>query len=107
MMNTILHNLIQGRKVIVYLDNILIFTKDLMEHQSIVWQVLEKLRTYHLYLKIEKCTFEAREVDYLGIIISNSKVKMDLDKIKAVKEWPILKTKQQLQAFLEFCNFYH
>ena len=70
MMNTILHNLIQGGKVIIYLDNILIFTKDLDEHCCIIQQVLEMLHRHLLYLKIKKCTFEAREVDYLGIIPS-------------------------------------
>ena len=93
MMNTILHNLIQGGKVIVYLDDILIFTKDLTKHCQIIKQVLDKLQKHHLYLKLEKSTFEAREVDYLGVIISNSKVRMDPDKIKAIKEWPSPKTK--------------
>ena len=50
--------------------------------------------------------FKAWEVDYLGIIIGNGLVKMDLVKIKTVNKWPVLKTKQQLQAFLSFCNFY-
>ena len=106
MMNTILHDLIQGGKVIVYLDNILIFTKDLKEHREIVKQVLDRLRKHHLYLKIEKCTFEAEQVEYLGVIIGKGMVKMDPTKIKAVKTWPIPKTKKQLQAFLGFCNFY-
>ena len=106
MMNTILHDLIQGEKVIVYLDNILIFTKDLKEHREIVKQVLEQLQKHHLYLKIEKCTFEAEQVEYLRVIIRKGMVKMDPAKIKAVKNWPIPKTKKQLQAFLGFCNFY-
>ena len=85
-MNTILHNLIQGGKVIVYLDDILIFTKDLEEHWCIVKQVLDKLWKHHLYLKIEKCIFKAKEVDYLGVIIGNELVKMDPAKIKVVNE---------------------
>ena len=93
MINTILHNLIQGGKVIVYLDNILIFTKDLDEHCHIVRQVLDKLRQHYLYLKIEKCIFEANKINYLGVIIGKGMVKMDPDKIKAVKDWPIPKTK--------------
>ena len=50
--------------------------------------------------------FKAREVNYLGVIVGNGTVKMDPAKIKAVKDWPIPKTKHQLQAFPEFCNFY-
>ena len=106
MMNTILHNLIQGGKVIVYLDDILIFTKDLKEHREIVKQVLERLWKHHLYLKIEKCTFETEQVKYLGVIIRKGMVKMDPAKIEAVKNWPIPKMNKQLQAFLGFCNFY-
>ena len=105
-MNSILHDLIQGGKVVVYLDGILIFTKTLEEHRHIVQKVLDKLREHHLYLKIEKCTFEAREIDYLGIIIGNGTARMDPAKVKAIKEWPVLKTKKQLQAFLGFCNYY-
>ena len=92
--------------MIVYLDDILIFTKTLEEHRHIVRKVLDKLREHHLYLKIEKCTFEAREIDYLGIIIGNGTARMDPAKVKAIKEWPVPKTKKQLQAFLGFCNYY-
>ena len=50
--------------------------------------------------------FKAKEVNYIGIIIGKGLVKMDLVKIKAIKDWPVSKTKCQLQAFLGFCNFY-
>ena len=93
MMNTILHDLIQEGKFIVYLDNILIFIKDLKEHYQIVWQVLEKLQKHYLYLKIKKSTFETWKVDYIGVIIGNGIVRMNLAKIKATQDWPVPKTK--------------
>ena len=58
MMNDIFHDLIMEGVVCVYLDDILIFTKSLAEHRRVVWQVMERLREYKLYLRLEKCEFE-------------------------------------------------
>ena len=61
MMNEILQDLINGGHVIVYLDDILIFTEYLQEHRRLVHQVLQKLREHHLYLKKTKCFFEKKK----------------------------------------------
>jgi hypothetical protein len=77
MMNDILRDLINEGKVIVYLDDILIFTEDLEEHQRLVRRVLQVLQENRLYLKLEKCDFEKTEIEYLGVIISYNSMKMD------------------------------
>jgi Reverse transcriptase (RNA-dependent DNA polymerase) len=69
MMNHILRDLISEGKVAVYLDDILIFTKDLIEHRGIVSRVLQILRENKLSLKPQKCEFEKEEMRYLGMII--------------------------------------
>ena len=105
-MNHILKELIDEGHVVVYLDDILIFTAEIETHRYLVRRVLEILQENKLYLKPEKCTFEAWEVEYLGLIVGHGTMWMDPVKIKAVNEWPKPKNKKQLQRFLGFCNFY-
>ena len=64
MMNDIFRHLINKGKVIIYLDDILIFTSSLEEHRQIVMEVLQILRDNKLYLKPEKCEFEATRIEY-------------------------------------------
>ncbi|SJL07261.1 uncharacterized protein ARMOST_10604 [Armillaria ostoyae] len=106
MMNDIFKDLIASGKVTIYLDDILIFTKDLDEHRRIVRQVLQKLRENKLFLKAEKCEFEVLETEYLGVIISEGQVRMDPVKLAGIAEWPTPTKKKELQSFLGFTNFY-
>src|SRR3984885_9567172 len=77
MMNHLLRDLIANGKVAIYLNDILIFTKDLPEHHEIVKEVLQILRENKLYLKPAKCEFEKKEMKCLGMIIGNGQVRMD------------------------------
>ncbi|SJL02762.1 uncharacterized protein ARMOST_06098 [Armillaria ostoyae] len=106
MMNDIFKDLIASGKVTIYLDDILIFTKDLDEHRRIVRQVLQKLRENKLFLKAEKCEFEVLETEYLGVIISEGQIRMDPVKLAGIAEWPTPTKKKELQSFLGFTNFY-
>lgn len=105
MMNDIFRDLINRGVVVVYLDDIMIFTRTLEEHRKIVREVLEILRTNKLYLKDEKCEFERTKTEYLGMIISEGSVEMDPAKVAGIMEWPIPKCKRDVQAFLGFTNF--
>src|SRR5579859_3298401 len=84
MMNEILREEITTNKVMVYLDDILIFAKDHAEHWEQVRQILDILHQHGLYLKLEKCKFESRETEYLGMIISEGEVHMDPVKTQCV-----------------------
>ncbi|SJL18318.1 uncharacterized protein ARMOST_21904 [Armillaria ostoyae] len=106
MMNDIFKDLISEGKVTIYLDDILIFTKDLDEHRRIIRRVLQKLREHKLFLKAEKCEFEVLETEYLGVIISEGQVRMDPVKLAGIAEWPTPTKKKELQSFLGFTNFY-
>ena len=92
MMDDIFNGLITEGVVVVYLDNILIFTETLKEHQRVTRRVMELLRKNNLFLKPEKCEFEKIEVEYLGVIISQDSVKMDPVKVAGVTEWPFCLT---------------
>ncbi len=106
MMNDIFHDLIGEGKVTIYLDDILIFSKDLGEHQRIVKRVLQRLRENKPFLKVEKCEFEVLETEYLGVITSENSIRMDPIKIARIAEWPTPTKKRELQSFLGFTNFY-
>jgi transposase InsO family protein len=92
--------------VVIYLDDILVYSDNPDRHGDHVRQVLERLRQHKLYAKAEKCEFDKDRCEFLGYIISESGVHMDNNKIKAVLEWPQPTTIRQLQAFLGFANFY-
>src|SRR5258705_1926529 len=106
MMNDILHEFIDCGKVICYMDNILIYSPTLSEHWRIVCQVLATLQRWRLFLKPEKCKFEQKEVEYLGLVISKDHVAMDLMKVRRVTEWPTPTKVKEVQSFLGFVNFY-
>jgi len=107
MMDTIFRELISTGEVIVYMDDILIATRDdLAHHQQLVHQVLTKLEEHDLYLKPEKCVFEVPEVKYLGLIIGYGKIRMDPVKVGGVKGWKPPKNLTELQGFMGFINFY-
>jgi len=99
-------NLISEGVVVVYLDNILIFTETLEEHRKVTRRVLELLEKHKLYLHPDKCKFERTTVEYLGVIISHNSVSMDPVKIAGVTEWPAPTNKKEVQSFLGFTNFY-
>ena len=105
-MNHILKKHIDEGHVIVYMDDILIFTDTVEQHKRIVFEVLEILKQNKLYLKPEKCMFESPHVDYLGVIVGNGTIRMDPKKVAAVIDWPVPKRKKDVQSFLGFCNFF-
>ncbi|KAI2648567.1 Transposon Tf2-8 polyprotein [Labeo rohita] len=92
--------------VIVYIDDILIYSRNMAEHRQHVQQVLHKLRQYQLYLKLEKCEFHQSSVYFLGYNISAEGVHMDQRKIDAILNWPPPCNVKELQIFLGFANFY-
>jgi len=106
MMDDIFNNLIMEGVVVVYLDNILIFTETLEEHQRVTQRVMELLQKHNLFLKPEKYKFKKTEVEYLGVIISQNSIKMDPVKVAGVMEWPTPSNRKEVQSFLGFTNFY-
>ena len=85
MMNDIFRTLIAEGIVVVYLDDILIFTKTEEEHEQAVRRVLEVLMEHKLFLCPEKCKFHRKQIKYLGLVISENKVEMDPVKVAGVR----------------------
>ncbi|KAK3515335.1 hypothetical protein QTP70_017193 [Hemibagrus guttatus] len=83
--------------VVVYIDDILIYSRSMADHQRHVAEVLHRLRGYNLFLKAEKCLFHQPTVQFLGYVIDRSGVRMDEKKVTAVRDWPTPTTVKELQ----------
>ncbi|GAA5880157.1 hypothetical protein JCM1840_007633 [Sporobolomyces johnsonii] len=92
--------------IVLYLDDILVYSCMQEEHDQHIRQVLETMRTAKLYAKAEKCTFEESSTEYLGFIVDVDGVRMDPKKIEVVQSWPQPTNIREVQSFLGFCNFY-
>ena len=104
-MNDIFQDLLDN-SVIVYLDDILIYSDDLESHRRHVREVLRRLRKHGLYAKATKCEFHTQSVEYLGYILSPDGLRMSDDKVKIILDWPTPRKVKDVQSFLGFANFY-
>ncbi len=92
--------------IVLYLDNILIYTEDLGQPyvKAMRW-VLEQLRKHGLYTNLKKCRFHEDEIRFLGFVVLAQGVKMEEEKIEAVKNWPESQSVRDIQVFLGFAIF--
>ncbi|KAK3101592.1 hypothetical protein FSP39_004699 [Pinctada imbricata] len=94
------------KSVLVYIDDVLIFSRDFETHLRDLSQVFSKLREAGLTLEPSKCNFAVKQLKFLGHIISRHGVEVDPEKTKAVSEFPIPKTQKQVRSFLGMANYY-
>jgi len=106
MMDSIFDDMITGTFIIVYMDDMFIFHKDLKILKENMKIALKRLRDNDLYLKPSKCEFHKTKIEYLGMVIEEGKVSMDILKLKGIQDWPIPSTVKQVRGFLGFGNFY-
>ena len=92
--------------VIIYLDDILIYSDNLAEHKKHVREVLKRLRQHGLYARPDKCDWHKDTVEYLGYILSPDGLTMDKAKIQTILDWPEPRKVKDIQSFLGFANFY-
>jgi hypothetical protein len=88
MMNDIFRDMLNEGWLIIYMDDILIYSNNPEEHRKQTLHVLARLHEHDLFLKAEKCKFDVKEVEYLGLIISENKIAMDLMKLAGMHDWP-------------------
>jgi hypothetical protein len=105
LMNEMLKEFI-GKFVIVYLDDILIFSRTKGEHLQHVRRVLEKLQQNKLLINLKKCTFLQKELVYLGFVVAENELKMDPEKIAAIINWPSPKSLFEVRSFHGLASFY-
>lgn len=94
------------KEVLVFLDDLIVYSDSLEEHENRLVHVLERLRDYGLKLSLDKCKFFQTDVRYLGHIVSREGVKTDPEKIRALKTWPRPQNLKELRSFLGFSGYY-
>lgn len=92
--------------VVVYLDDIVVYSRDLSKHLEHLEKVFERLRSNSLYLKPEKCAFAQQQITFLGHIVGDGEMRMDPKKIEAILEWPTPNKVSDLRSFLGLTNYY-
>ena len=105
LMNEVLRAFI-GRFVVVYFDDILIYSKSLEDHLDHLRVVFDALRDAHLFGNLENCTFCTNRVAFLGYVVTAQGIEVDPAKIEAIQSWPCPKTVTQVRSFFGLAGFY-
>ena len=90
----------------VFIDDILIYSRSDEEHEDHLRRVLQILREHRLYAKLKKCDFWLREVSFLGHIITPAGISVDPKKIASVVKWPVPTTVTEVRSFLGLVGYY-
>ena len=104
-MNDVLRDVI-GKFVIVYLDDIVVYSKNKAEHYRHLEIVLSLLRNHELYANLAKCKFVQPELHFLGHIVGADGLRVDPQKVAIVKDWPVPKDRTALQKFWGLANYF-
>jgi len=105
MMNKMLSEFLDDG-VVVYLDDILIYSENREDHIKLVQKVLDRLEQHDLAVSLKKSVFHQDEVEFLGYIVKTSGVTMSDRKVKSVQNWALPRSVKEVQIFLGFANFY-
>ena len=92
--------------VVVFIDDILIFSKNEEEHAEHLRIVLQRLREHKLYAKFSKCEFWLKKVQFLGHVISEDGISIDPSKIRDVLDWKTPETVPEIRSFLGLAGYY-
>jgi len=106
MMNDLFRDLINQEGTATFIDNILVATDTEEGHDELVEEVLRRLEENDLFVKLEKCKWKVREVEFLGVVISLKGVEMQKEKVEEVLSWPAPKNIKKVQKFLGLANYY-
>ena len=105
LMNQVLKPFI-GKFVVVYFDNILIYSKTKVAHYNHVREVLTVLKVNELYINLKKCSFLIDKLLFLGYVVSVDEIHTNEDKVRAIKDWPTLKIVSDVRSFHGLATFY-
>ena len=106
LMDDLFSDMIEEGWLVIYMDDMLLFSKDRKTHKERMRRVLQRLRENDLYLKPEKCLFDVEEVEFLGLIVKPDTLAMDPVKLKGIEDWPEPSSVKGVRSFLGFANFY-
>jgi len=106
MMNKLLRDLINMGKVAAFIDDVIVGTETEEGHNEIVVEIIKRLEENDLDVKLEKCKWKIREVEFPGVVIGQEGIKMEEEKVKGVLDWPTPKCVKDVQKFLGLANYY-
>ena len=92
--------------VVIFVDDILIYSKTEQEHEEHLRILLETLRREELYARLSKCSFRLWSIPFLGHVITEEGIFVDPKKIQAVRDWPAPKTTKQVRRFVGMAGYY-
>ena len=95
-----------GRFVVVYFDDILIYSRSYEDHEEHLKQVMRTLRAEKIYINLKKCTFMSPSVVFLGFVVSFKGFEIDPKKIKAIVDWTVPKNIHEVRSFHGMATFY-
>lgn len=104
-MNMVLQPLLR-KCVVVFIDDILVYNKNVEEHLQHLKQVFELLKHHKLHLKLSKCSFAQESLEFLGHIISKQGVATDPKKVSIVEQWPVPTNIKEVRSFLGMAGYY-
>ena len=105
LMNNILRKYLDNF-VGVFIDDILIYSKNEQEHKEHLRIILQVLREKQLYAKFSKCDLFKDKIQYLRHVVSKDEISVDLDKIKAITEWSVVKNVTNMRSFMGIIGYY-
>ena len=105
MMNEILRDLINKGKVVAFIDDVLVGTEIEDGHDEIVKEILKRLEENNLYVKLEKCVWKARKIEFLGVIIGPNGIEIEAEKVDGVLSWLEPKNVKDVRKFLGLTNY--
>jgi len=89
-----------------FIDNILVAMDTEEGYNELVEEVLKRLEENNLFVKLEKCKWKVREVEFLGVVIGPKGVEMQKEKVEEVLNWPASRNIKEVQKFLGLANYY-
>ena len=106
MINNLFRDLINQGDMVTFINDILVATDIEEGYDELVEEVLRRLEKNDLFVKLEKCKWKVREVEFLGVVTGPKKVEMQKEKVEGVLSWPAPRNIKKVQKFLGLANYY-
>jgi len=106
MMNDLFYDLINQGDTAMFIDNILVAMNTEEEHDELIEEVLKRLEENNLFVKLEKCKWKVKEIEFLGVVTRPKGVEMQKKKVEGVLNWLVPRNIKEVQKFLGLANYY-
>ena len=106
MMNNLFRDMVNQGSMATFIDDIIVVTDTKEGRDEIVEEVLRRLEKNDLFVKLEKCRWKVREVEFLEVVIGPGGVRMQKEKVDGVLSWPTLRSAKDVQKFMGLTNYY-